>query len=185
MIDPDRRSALLAAARAALEAGAPVRQRIGGGPAAGSVSVFVTLRRGGELRGCIGVLEDQGPIETAVEHCALSASRDPRFSPLRRDELPDVRIEISVLGEWRPIEGPGEVAPGRDGLFVTRDLHRGLLLPQVAVEQEWGAEEFLEQTCMKAGLPPDAWKRGASVRAFTAEVFSEPEAGPEAGPSST
>lgn len=182
MIEPARRVALLAAARAALQGGEPSPAGDDSSPEGGSgpsspVSVFVTLRRLGELRGCIGVLEDPGPLEQAVGRCAVSASRDPRFPPLREEEWPEVRIEISVLGGWRPVAGPEEIVTGRDGLLVTQALHRGLLLPQVATEQGWDATRFLEQACAKAGLPPGAWCRGARVQAFSAEVFSE--AGPE------
>lgn len=135
---------------------------------------FVTLRRGKHLRGCIGYVEALKPLYQTVRECARAAAlRDPRFDPVTSDELPDLRLEISVLS---PLEemAPDQVEVGRHGLYISRGAQRGLLLPQVAVEWKWDRERFLEETCLKAGLPADAWRRDAKIQAFTAEVFAEP-----------
>ncbi|MFQ5927281.1 MAG: AmmeMemoRadiSam system protein A [Terriglobia bacterium] len=136
-------------------------------------AAFVTLHRQGRLRGCIGHLQPTKPLYRTVADVALAAAfHDPRFPPLEFAELADVEIEISLLSPSCEIR-PEEVEVGRHGLIVSQGFSRGLLLPQVAVEQGWDRETFLEQTCRKAGLPPDAWKQGARLEAFTAEVFSE------------
>jgi AmmeMemoRadiSam system protein A len=137
---------------------------------------FVTLRKaGGHLRGCIGHIEPSAPLYQTVRECAAAAaSRDPRFEPVTPPELPDLRIEISVLSLLTDVR-PEEVEVGRHGLLISQGFHRGLLLPQVATEWHWNREQFLEETCLKAGLPPDAWRHGARIQAFTAQVFGEPE----------
>lgn len=135
---------------------------------------FVCLKAGGSLRGCIGTFEPRGPLARTVAdmaHCA--AFRDPRFAPLAPRELAGLAIEISVLTPLRRIEGPAEVEVGRHGLCIEQGRCRGVLLPQVATEQGWDRETFLAQTCRKAGLPPDAWKRGAELYVFEADVFGE------------
>jgi AmmeMemoRadiSam system protein A len=136
--------------------------------------VFVTLHQGKRLRGCIGMIEMAAPLEASVAHCAVAAAmEDPRFAPVRREEIPGLTIEISLLSPPAPIE-PEAVVAGRHGLIVSRGYRRGLLLPQVAPEQSWSAERFLEETCAKAGLERDAWRDPETrVEAFTAEVFSE------------
>ena len=138
--------------------------------------LFVTLHARGRLRGCIGVVEAYEPLSEAVAHCAVSAAQqDPRFSPLRPDELGEIRIEISLLSPLEPIQ-PENVEIGRHGLLVSQGAQRGLLLPQVAVEHKLGREQFLEETCRKAGLPPDAWReKETQVLGFTCEVFGEPD----------
>jgi AmmeMemoRadiSam system protein A len=134
---------------------------------------FVTLHLGGMLRGCVGFIQpSRGLWQTVVEAALNAAFHDPRFLPVSEEEAPLLEVEISVLSPLAPI-APREIVVGRHGLVVSRGPHRGLLLPQVAVEQEWNALTFLEQTCLKAGLPPDAWKHGATLQAFTAEVFGE------------
>lgn len=136
---------------------------------------FVTLRTFGELRGCIGHVEARKPLCEVVAQCAVSAAtRDPRFPPLSLREL-DTRteIEISVLTPLQQVTSIEEIEVGRDGLFITQGLSSGLLLPQVATEWGWDRETFLAQTCRKAGLAPDAWKRGAEIYCFQAEIFSE------------
>ncbi len=135
---------------------------------------FVTLRKGHRLRGCIGFVEPVRPLFHTVRECAMAAAlHDPRFDPVPPEELPQLKLEISVLSPLREID-PSQIEVGRHGLVVSRGFQRGLLLPQVAVEWKWDRERFLEETCLKASLPPDAWKHGATVQAFTAEVFSEP-----------
>jgi AmmeMemoRadiSam system protein A len=137
---------------------------------------FVTIRKKGQLRGCIGYPEPERPLLDVVEHCAVSAAiSDPRFPPLTAAEWDDVDLELSVLGPIEPVDHISEVVIGRDGLIVEFGRRRGLLLPQVAVEWKWNAEEFAAQTCIKAGLPPDAWQKGAKLFKFEAEVFAETE----------
>jgi AmmeMemoRadiSam system protein A len=134
---------------------------------------FVTLKARGQLRGCIGHVVASQPLYRTVQDCArLAAVCDPRFKPVRADEVPNLRIEISVLSPLEPIR-PDQVEVGRHGLMVTIGVRRGVLLPQVPIEWNWGRERFLEETCLKAGLAPDAWRHGATIEAFTAEAFSE------------
>jgi uncharacterized protein len=137
---------------------------------------FVTLRRRGRLRGCIGQFASQESVLQVVSYCARAAAlEDPRFEPIRPEELAELELEISVLSEAREIAFE-EIEIGRHGLIVVRGWQRGVLLPQVAAEYRWTAERFLEETCAKAGLEKDAWKDPATrVHAFTAEVFSESE----------
>ncbi|PYR78819.1 MAG: hypothetical protein DMF86_04975 [Acidobacteria bacterium] len=137
---------------------------------------FVTLKRKGQLRGCIGTLECRRPLAEEVARCAISAARDdPRFEPVRASELDDLEVEVSVLGPLEQIDpgDPGAIVVGRHGLVVEQGQRRGLLLPQVAPEWGWDRLEFLAHTCRKAGLPPDAWQRGALVYRFEAEVFGD------------
>jgi len=135
---------------------------------------FVTLKSDGELRGCVGYPLPVKPLdETIVEMAVAAASQDTRFDPLRPDEMDRLRIDISVLGLPEPVGDPGEVVVGRHGIIVSKGSRRGLLLPQVPVEHGWDRETFLRQGCLKAGLPPDEWKKGAKIEVFTAQVFSE------------
>lgn len=137
---------------------------------------FVTIRKNGQLRGCIGYPEPERPLLDVVEHCAVSAAiSDPRFPPLTAAEWDDVDLELSVLGPIEPVDHISEVVIGRDGLIAEFGRRRGLLLPQVAVEWKWEAAEFASQTCIKAGLPADAWQKEAKLFRFEAEVFSESE----------
>jgi AmmeMemoRadiSam system protein A len=136
--------------------------------------VFVTLRTHGELRGCIGVPEPVSPLFQAAQECALSAARsDPRFFPITQVELPDVKIEVSVLSPLEAVESIDSVVIGVHGLLLNHQGRRGLLLPQVPVEHGWDRESFLEQLCRKAHLPATAWKEGAMIRRFSAFVFGE------------
>ena len=128
--------------------------------------VFVTIKRRGELRGCLGVLQLRGSLADEVARCARdAATADPRFPPMTADELADISLDISVLG---PLE---EIDP-RDESTIIVGRH-GLVVEQVAVEWGWTREQFLDQTCRKAGLAADAWRRGARVFRFDADVFSE------------
>jgi AmmeMemoRadiSam system protein A len=137
--------------------------------------VFVTIHHGGELRGCIGHLDlNDATLPLLVARCAVAAcSEDPRFPPVTPAELPEIQIELSVLGPLEPAAGPADVEVGRHGLVVEMGRQRGLLLPQVATERKWDAGTLLSQTCRKAGLPADSWQHGATVWRFEAEVFSE------------
>ncbi len=135
---------------------------------------FVTLRVAGALRGCIGHVEADAPVSEIVRRVAVAAAtEDPRFPALTRAELAEVLFEVSVLGPLLDLADASGIEVGRHGLVVEEGTHRGLLLPQVAVEWGWDARSFLGQTCRKAGLPPDAWTRGARVWTFEAEVFAE------------
>lgn len=137
---------------------------------------FVSIHRGPDLRGCLGRITPDWPVGRVVAHLAEAVSdSDPRFSPVTVTELDELLIEISVLTPERPAT-PDEIEVGRHGLIVEGDGRRGLLLPQVAVEHEWDARTFLQHTCMKAGLPRDAWEHGASIFVFEAQVFGEPPA---------
>ena len=138
-----------------------------------SAGAFVSLHKQGHLRGCVGYVQPVQPLyHTVIEAARASALHDIRFEPVRPEELRDVEIEISVLSPLQEIH-PVEVQVGGHGLMVSQGRARGLLLPQVAVEHHWQREQFLEETCRKADLSPDAWRRGAKVEAFTAEVFNE------------
>jgi AmmeMemoRadiSam system protein A len=136
--------------------------------------VFVTLRRGKQLRGCMGQLEGAGSLLMAIGMAAgFAATEDPRFEPVRPEEVAGLMIEISVLTPFEEI-APENVIIGTHGLVIQQGNRRGLLLPQVATEHKLNREKFLEETCMKAGLPRNAWRDSATkVFAFTAEVFSE------------
>jgi AmmeMemoRadiSam system protein A len=140
---------------------------------------FVSIHKNGELRGCIGHVAPDASLEETIARCAVAAgTADPRFAPLTASELPGVHIEISVLGPLMLVAAADEIEVGRDGLMVERDGRRGLLLPQVAIEWGWNRETFLAQTCRKAGLPGDAWRHGARLWRFEADVFGEPIAVP-------
>ena len=135
---------------------------------------FVTLKHGGQLRGCIGYPLPHDPLHRTVTDAAvMAATQDHRFQPLTREELPDVHIEISVLTLPRTITDISEIRLGHHGLIISRGINRGLLLPQVPREWDWDLEEFLRHTCLKAGLEEDAWKKGAEIQVFSAQVFSE------------
>lgn len=134
---------------------------------------FVTLHKRGRLRGCVGYIESAKPLFQTVRECALAAALDDRrFDPVEPEELPHLHLEISVLSPLADI-APEQVEVGRHGLLVSRGYLRGLLLPQVAVEWNWDRERFLSETCRKAGLPEDDWRRGARIQAFTAQIFAE------------
>jgi AmmeMemoRadiSam system protein A len=134
---------------------------------------FTTLHLDGQLRGCVGYVVAEKPlIQTVAETAIAAAFHDPRFPSVTSAEAPRLKLEISVLSLPKPIR-PEAIVPGRHGLIVSLGPRRGLLLPQVATEHDWDAQTFLAQTCVKACLPPDAWKRGATIEAFTAEVFGE------------
>jgi AmmeMemoRadiSam system protein A len=171
------RGRLLAAARAAVAdalAGRPPRTIAPVGVFARRAGVFVSFHLDGDLRGCIGHPDGNQTLAAVVPQCAVSASTgDPRFDPISAAELPRCVIEISVLGPITVVCDPGDIVVGRDGLIAEQGWRRGLLLPQVATEYGWDREAFLARTCGKAGLPPDAWKQGATVSRFEAEVFDD------------
>ncbi|HOC84276.1 MAG TPA: TIGR00296 family protein [Methanoculleus sp.] len=142
--------------------------------------VFVTIKRQGHLRGCIGLPYPIKPLGEAVVEAAISAAlEDPRFPPVSRSEVAGIDLEVTVLTEPRPLdcppdERPGCVEVGRHGLIVSGHGTGGLLLPQVPAEYGWTSREFLDQTCIKAGLPPGCWKRGSvAVLTFEGQIFDE------------
>lgn len=138
---------------------------------------FVTLHLHRRLRGCIGQLPGSDPLLFVVSHCArAAATEDPRFPPVRPSEVSEIDIELSILSalETATLD---RIEAGRHGIVVTRGSHRGVLLPQVASNFHWNAQRFLEETCVKAGLKPDAWEDAETkIQIFTAEIFSESSA---------
>lgn len=135
---------------------------------------FVTLSLGGRLRGCIGVVEAVRPLGETLVHCAVAAAtEDLRFPPVSPDELPELRYEISILSSLREAASPEEIEVGRHGILIEAGSRRGLLLPQVAGEQGWDRDTFLEHVCQKAGLQPGSWRSGCRLWIFSAEVFRE------------
>lgn len=138
---------------------------------------FVTLHKDGELRGCIGNMIGYRPlIETIQEMAIAAATEDPRFTQVRSDELNEIDIEISVLSPLIKIKDVSEIIVGTHGILMRRGMQQGVLLPQVATEWGWDRDEFLRNTCRKAGLPSDAWKDPKTViEIFSAEVFGEKE----------
>jgi AmmeMemoRadiSam system protein A len=186
VLTDQQKRALLRTARTAVHA-----QVLGGrGPAPADDGVkpmafpaaegaFVTIKRRGQLRGCLGTLRCALGLDAEVARCAAdAATEDPRFAPVAADELPELSLEVSVLGPLEPIDPveEGAIVIGRHGLVVEQGMRRGLLLPQVAIEWGWTVEQFLRQTCVKAGLPPEAWRHGAHVYRFDAEVFGDHDA---------
>jgi uncharacterized protein (TIGR00296 family) len=148
--------------------------------------VFVTLNKKKErkeLRGCIGRPYPVLPLGEAIILSAINAAReDPRFYPVENDEIGDISIEVTILTvpkriKAKPRDIPDNIVIGRDGLIVSTKLSSGLLLPQVAVEHGFDSTEFLCQTCIKAGLMPDAWIEGAEVYSFEGQIFEEIEPG--------
>ena len=175
---------LLQLARASIRAhltGEPMPSLAGVSPLLGERrGVFVSLHRQGRLRGCIGYLEAIKPLgQSVVEMAAAAAFHDPRFRPLGLEELADLDVEISVLTPMQRLERVEDIEVGKHGLYIEKGPHRGLLLPQVAVEYRWDRTMFLEQTCTKAGLPPQAWKDPDTlIYTFTADIFSDHPAAP-------
>lgn len=179
MLDEQQRNVLLKVAREAVEAAAenlpyapqtddPVLQEIG--------AAFVTLRSHGNLRGCIGTIEPREPlIENVAEMARAAAREDPRFQSVEAAEVPDLKIEISILTPPKRVTDVQEIEVGTHGLIVEQGPQRGLLLPQVPVEWHWDREQFLDHTCLKAGLPKGCWRTGADIYSFAAEVFGEEE----------
>jgi len=177
VIGPEDQRRLLDLAHRALEA----RVRHGGLPEVDSTlapdvksGAFVSIFHGDELRGCLGRLNSQLPIARLVAQLAQAvADSDPRFDRVTPQELDDIGFEISVLTREREIESVDEIEVGRHGLIVEQGTSRGLLLPQVPTEHGWGRDAFLDHTCLKAGLAADAWRRGARIFVFEAQVFGE------------
>ncbi len=140
-----------------------------------SRGAFVTLKKNGELRGCIGYVVPIKPLYLAIWDVAKEAAiNDPRFPPVTEDELEYLSYEISVLTPLYRVHSHDEIRVGRDGLLMKKGLYSGLLLPQVPVEEGWNLKEFLAYTCLKAGLAPDCYKDPlVEIYRFEAEVFSD------------
>jgi len=139
-------------------------------------AAFTTLYYHGRLRGCVGHVRAAESLWATVADTARAAAfEDTRFDPVTSDELPHLRVSLSILSPLKPVRAE-EVEVGRHGLLISLHGRRGLLLPQVPVEYGWDRLTFLEETCHKAGLPADAWRKGATIEAFTAEVFGERDA---------
>ena len=181
MFDGDDRRRLLTIARCALEArvrgqGDPVPE--GGGALDTPCGAFVSIHEGHELRGCLGRLEaDRGVAQVVAYLSRAVADSDPRFPPVAPHELTALAIEISVLQAEREMRSIDEITIGQHGLIIESGMRRGVLLPQVAAEHGWSVETFLEHTCLKAGVQPDAWRREARVLLFEAHVFNEHQEG--------
>ena len=177
ILSPAQQQELLAYARAVIASrfGHPVPELPSDQAFEIKRGLFVSLHLQGNLRGCIGYVEGQASLRKSVHEMALAAAfRDPRFPPLRSAEMEMLELEISVLGDLIPISGPDDILIGRDGLFIEHPNGSGLLLPQVATDWNWTAEEFLRQVCRKAGLANDAWQDPATVLyRFEAEVFGD------------
>jgi AmmeMemoRadiSam system protein A len=175
-IENSLRIRLLQLARAALDAtvrneqAPPVPRDI----VVDAFGVFVTLHHRGELRGCLGALDCRDRIVESIARLAGAvACADYRFRPLRRDELASSSLDLSMLTMPEPVTNHADIEVGRHGLIVELGARRGLLLPQVAPEHGWDRDTFLAHTCLKAGLPEAAWRNGASIYFFEAEVFGE------------
>ena len=138
---------------------------------------FVTLKKRGHLRGCIGYIKAVKPLwETVQEMAVAAAFHDPRFPALKSEEFKDLSFEISVLSPLQRIKNISDIEVGKHGLYIVRGYNSGLLLPQVAVEYSWDRETFLRETCYKAGLPPQAWMdKETEIYIFSADYFGDPE----------
>lgn len=134
---------------------------------------FVTIHKRGQLRGCIGYIEGHGPLHKTIEEMAEAAAfRDPRFTPVTENELPELELEISVLTPLKKITDVNEIEVGKHGIYIKKGWSSGLLLPQVATEYGWNRETFLEHTCQKAGLSSNAWKdKDTEIYTFSADIF--------------
>ena len=184
MLNKTQRKELLKIARDSIETYLRTGKKLQVKPADPLLSrvmgAFVTLNEDGQLRGCIGNLTGSEPLYLTVRDMAVeAATQDPRFSPLSLAELKSIGIEVSVLSPMGKITDPDEIQLGVHGVLVRKGLRSGVFLPQVAAETGWSKEEFMSNLCLhKAGLPEDAWKdKSTEIYIFTAEVFSEKEAG--------
>jgi len=179
MLTTTQKDALLALARGTATRAASGEHGDAPGPAPYGLgapgAAFVTVRVGGELRGCIGTFEAREALwDTVHEMATAAATRDPRFAPLATHDVPTLTIDISVLAPARRINNAAEIELGRHGLEIRRGPRRGLLLPQVATDHELDRESFLAETCRKAGLHAGAWREAdTEIWAFEAEVFGD------------
>lgn len=179
MLTEAEKKTLLELARSTIEArvkGTPKPSFDGnGGALSANSGAFVTIHNAdGSLRGCIGTFASPNPLFKTIMDMAVSAATgDPRFVPLDKTELDGIWIEISVLSPLKEIADVAEIEIGRHGLYIIKGPNRGVLLPQVATECGFDRVEFLRNTCLKAGLKPDAWKENATIFTFEAEIFRE------------
>jgi AmmeMemoRadiSam system protein A len=135
---------------------------------------FVTIKQQGDLRGCIGNFVSDQPLYQLVQEMAVSAAtRDPRFYPMKKDDLTDFSLDISVLSPLKQAASVEEIQVGVHGIYIVKGSYRGVLLPQVATEYGWNREQFLQHTCIKAGLPENAWQGECEIYIFSAQVFGE------------
>ncbi len=135
---------------------------------------FVTVKQQGHLRGCIGNFVSDQPLYRLVQEMArAAATQDPRFYPMKPHDLEDFSLEISVLSPLKKISAIEEIQVGRHGIYIVKNSYRGVLLPQVATEYGWDRDTFLRHTCLKAGLPEDAWQKECDIFIFSALVFGE------------
>lgn len=135
---------------------------------------FVTVKQKGELRGCIGNFVSDQPLYRLVQEMAISAAtRDPRFYPMKVNDLADFSLDISVLSPLQAVASVEEITVGVHGIYIVKGSYRGVLLPQVATEYGWNRDQFLQHTCIKAGLPQDAWQGECEIYIFSAQVFCE------------
>ncbi|MFZ3073264.1 MAG: AmmeMemoRadiSam system protein A [Thermodesulfobacteriota bacterium] len=174
----EEKKILLSTARASIEAHlahkpAPVPD-VKSPALLGKNGAFVSLHAKGRLRGCIGIFLSEGPLYETISEMAISAAtKDDRFSPVTKEELTGIEIEISALTPLRKISDVKEIEVGRHGIYIIKGSKRGVLLPQVATEYGFDRETFLDQTCIKAGLKPGSWKDGADIYIFEAEIFKD------------
>lgn len=135
---------------------------------------FVTIKQKGQLRGCIGNFISDQPLYKLVQEMAVSAAtRDPRFYPMKSHDLDNFEIDISVLSPLERISSIDQIQVGTHGIYIVKGSYRGVLLPQVATEYGWNRDQFLRHTCIKAGLPEDAWSGDCDIYIFSAQVFGE------------
>lgn len=179
-IPPDTQRRLINLSRRTLQSFVLAREREGeelGDPYlwATDYGAFVSLHKGDELRGCIGTCFPTRPLyQTVMDMTEAAASRDHRVPPIRMDELSDVSIEISILSPLQLVRDPLYLETGKHGLHIASGQHRGVLLPQVAIQHDWDMGTFLYQACLKAGLPENAWKwPETKVMSFTALIIKE------------
>jgi AmmeMemoRadiSam system protein A len=173
----DDKATLYAIARTAIECGAvgkkPPALEIKSDILKENRGAFVSLHRHGNLRGCIGHIQPTRPLYKTVQDMAIAAAfQDPRFEPVSLDEIDELDIEISVLTPMKKIENIQEIEVGKHGLYMVNNIYHGLLLPQVATNYGWNKKTFLEHTCVKAGLPQDAWTdKNTEIYIFSADIF--------------
>ncbi len=177
-LNPAQQETLLQLAREAvtlyLETGDTLKKNITDKSFLENRGAFVTLKVKGELRGCIGYpVPFKSLYATIIDAAVSAASSDYRFLPLTIKDLPDTKIEISVLTPPRPIKNVHEIEVGIHGITISKGPNKGLLLPQVPIEWNWDLDTYLEHGCLKAGLDKDEWKRDAQIEIFSAQVFSE------------
>jgi AmmeMemoRadiSam system protein A len=135
---------------------------------------FVTIKQKGKLRGCLGQFTSDKPLCQLVQEMAIAAAtRDPRFYPMRNEDLQHFDLEISILSSLKKIDSIEDIQVGVHGLYIEKNFCRGVLLPQVAVEYGWDRNTFLDQTCLKAGLDKEAWKDQADIYIFSAQIFGD------------